>query len=463
MTDVLPADEPRLISPAPDRVRISFLCTDIQVDVSLPLDVPMIGLMPQLVQLAKAREVGQADASDDLSTVEAKNDIWVLARRDGTSPLPPQLTLREAQVAEGELLSLTAERALSAPTLYDDVVDAAARLNKAGYPGWDANAARWMAFTAVYLTSGVWVYFLTAKALAHNRTALATLSAAVVLALAGAAALAYRRHGQRDTGAALGWAALPIAAADAWLTLHGLGGYGAAGACGAMLIVSETLWRFVGTGHWGYRAVQVMSGCTGLALLAHAAGVRADFAGAALALLATLGCLAVPALTGRFVRVKPSDTESVWARVESETLTRSALYTGLAVSGGLGVFAVLTSKGPVHWSGLAFALGCALALGCYTQRPATAVERAGLAIPAAALVVLSCALAQGGSPPMPIVAFGTLLTTAVAFALTGVGARPGRSPHWLTTGLAYLSYLITAALTPLALWAVDAYTPGVFA
>jgi type VII secretion integral membrane protein EccD len=489
MTSARETAELQVIPAAPQQVRVSFLGSRTQVDVSLPLDVPIANLTSQLVKLTRVREADQTDTHDDPFANEAKHNIWVLSRRDGKTPVPPNITLRQAGVAEGELLRLTAVRALSAPTLYDDVVDAAARLNKAGYAGWDATAARWMTFAGVYLAAAVSVYFLVADAFAPNRTAMVGLSAAVALMLAGVAVLAQRSYAQSDIGAASGWAALPIAAAVAWVALHGLGGYGLAAGCAAMVLVSAALFRAIGTGHWGYLAVGVIAGLDGLALVVHTAGVRADLVGTGLALVATLGCLAVPRVTVRFARaepvsrdpepddatsanrltspqaaepkqidtVTPPAVEGVWARVRAETLTRSALYTGLTVSAGLGVWAVLTSRGPVQWSGLAFALGCAATLGLYTQRPVTAVERAGLALPAVAILVLSCVLAQEGSQPMPLAGFGALLAATVAFAVIGASARAGRMPERLKTVLAYLNYLMTAALIPLALWVAGAY------
>lgn len=488
MTSALTKDELQVISAAAQRVRVSLLCNTTQMDVALPLDVPIVGLVPQLIQLAGTHKAGQDDLSDDPSTTEAKNSIWTLSRHRGKTPLLPEITLREAGVAEGELLRLNAERALATPTLYDDVVDAAARLNKAGHPGWDATAARWMAFAGVYLASAVWVYLLVANRFASNRAGLAALSVVVGLLLTGAAALAYRRHAQRDIGAALAWSVLPIATAVAWLALHRLGGYGLAAGCAAMIVVAAALFRCVGTGHWGYLTVQVVYALGGLALVAHTVGLRTDLVGAGLAVIAALGCLAVPGMSVRFARIKPLlraferrdagsankspsaataerkqiDTvtspaaEAVWARVESETLTRSALYTGLAISAGIGACAVLTS-GPVHWSTLTFALGCALTLGLHTQQAITAVERSALAIPAVGLVISTCALAQGASRPIPLAAIGALLGTTVAFAVIGAIAWPGRRPERLRTSLSYLTYLVIAALIPLALWAVGAY------
>jgi type VII secretion integral membrane protein EccD len=470
MTTSSETDEFQVIAAASQHVRLSLLSNRTQVDVALPLDVPIANLTPELVKLARVGADAELDTAEDPFANEAKHNVWVLSRLDTPTPLPSSSTLRDSGVADGELLRLTAQRALTAPTLYDDMVDAAARLNKAGHAGWDATAARWMTFAGVHLASAVWVWFLLAGALAPNRVAVVGLSAAVALVLTGVAALAHRCHGQSDIGAALGWAALPITAAFGWVALHGLGSYGLAAGCAVMVVLCVLLFRAVGTGRWGYLALGLTFALTGLALVARAAGAPADLVGAVLASVATLGCLAVPKVTFGFARAsqpvaepKPTDTvippgaEDIWARVRSETLTRSALYTGLAVSAGLGAFAVLTSPSPIRWPSLTFALSCAAALGLYAQRPDTKEERAGLAIPAAALTILSCALAQGGNQPMPLVAFGVLLTTTLVFAVTGASAPAGRLRPRPRTALAYLAYLITAALIPLAMWVVGVY------
>jgi phosphatidylserine synthase len=119
--------------------------------------------------------------------------------------------------------------------------------------------------------------------------------------------------------------------------------------------------------------------------------------------------------------------------------------------------AVLALPGPIRWPSLTFALSCAAALGLYAQRPVTNEERAGLAVPAAALTILSCALAQGGNQPMPLVAFGVLLTTTLVFAVIGASAPARRPRPRLRSALAYLAYSITAALIPLAMWVVGVY------
>lgn len=460
----------QLASAASPQVRVSVLCNKIQADLVLPLDVPIAALTPELVKRTLDDAAAKSGASDDPFANEAKHNVWVLTRFGSTTPLSPAGTLRDADVTEGTLLRLTARRALIPPTLHDDVVDAAARLNKSGHPAWDAAAARWMTFLGVHLASGVWVYFLLTDMFAVNRAATVGLAAAVAIVLVGAATLAHRSYRQSDIATALGWAVLPIAAALVWVGLHGLDGYGWAGGCAIMVALSATLHRVIGTGHWGYLAAGVTFGLTGLALAVWTAGVRADLAGAGLASVATLGCLTVGRLDLRRSRrdasrrhstpddsAIPRGAESIWAGLRAATLTRSALYTGLAVSAGLGTLAVLESTGPVRWPAVVFALSCAAALGLYSRRPINAEEKAGLAIPAIALAILSCAQARGGSPPMPLVGWGVLLTTTMVVVVISASAPGRRLRAWPNTVSAYLTYLITAALIPLATWAVGGY------
>ncbi|WAJ46375.1 type VII secretion integral membrane protein EccD [Mycobacterium sp. Aquia_216] len=454
----------RVISPAAQLVRLSFLCSQTQVDVSVPLDVPIAGLTPDLVKLARVREAAEASAVDE-PLKDANRNVWVLSRRGETTPLPPDVTLREAGVAEGELLRIRAQPALSPPTLYDDVVDAAARLNKAGYAGWDGVAARWMTFAGVYGAAAVWVYFLLAPTFMANHAALVGLSAVAALGLAGVAAIAHRSHGRSDIGAALGWAAIPVAAAIAWTGLHTWGGYAQAAGCVAVAAFSAALFRGVGTGHWGYLTAAVVCIFAGLALVAHTTGIKADLTGVVLALVATLGCRAAPAFTLLFTSRRPrgsgkhadllkkSSAEDLWARVRSDDLTRAAFRAGLAVSAALGALVVLASQHPTKWSGLVFAIGCAAALGLYAREPVTAVERAALGVPAVALALVACVLAQRGGPPLRLTAFGLLLAATVAFAAAGTARLCGR----LATAAAYSAYLMTAALIPLALWVLEAY------
>ena len=491
MTGVRELVEVRVITAAPEHVRLSFLGGPTQLDVSLPLDAPIASLLPQLVQLVRSREKA-ADAGDDATVKEAKRDFWVVERLDGT-PLSPDATLRESGVANGELLRLNAERALAPPTLYDDVVDAAARLNRAAYVSWNPLAARWMAFAGAHLATAAWVYLLLVDAVRPARAVIIGVATVVAVTLVGVAALATRSYGRRDVGAALGWAAVPIFAAVAWALLSAYNGYVVAGGCAALVVVVAGCHRAIGTGHFAYLAAGLVFALSGIAFAVRAAGVDAAIVGVGLAVLAAVACLAVGPLTTRlawfeattvavdvqrgeqalfenpFVTAEAQETETeaapppiptaeeVWARVRSVTLTRAGLYAGLAASAALGAADLLEAQRPLAWSGFAFAWVVAVTIGLSARRPATTEERLGMGVPALLLAGYVCASAQSGPAPMPLVAFAVLLVGVVAFAVVAARGSERRTTARQRAVLAYLEYLAVAALLPLALWAIGAY------
>ncbi|OBF33790.1 type VII secretion integral membrane protein EccD [Mycobacterium sp. ACS1612] len=458
------------------------------MDVSLPQDVPIGLLLPDLMRLVRSRETIDAPVSEREFPKDANRIVWSLIRLRERTPLQLSNTLRQEKIVDGELLRLTSERALSAPTLYDDVVDAAARLNKTGYPSWNATAARWMAFAGVYLASAMWVYFLVARALRPNRPALVGLSVVVAVALVGVGALACRSYGRSDVGAAMGWASIPIFSGVVWAGLSGVGGYGLAAGSAGMVGVCYAVFRAIGTGHWGYLGAGLFFAASSGALAAHAVGVGAPVVGAATAAIATLSCLAVPMLKTRSARLGPSVgeprgnrqsadpflpdeqdvpeqavadspavTTNVWERVRTTTLTRAGIYAGLASSAVVGASTILTSSPQTDWPSVAFTSACAAALGIYAQRATTAVERAALAVPAFAVTVMTCAVAQSGRQPMPPVAFAVLLVSTVASAFIAVKPPTERLARRTRQAVDYMTYLATAAVIPLALWAVGAF------
>ncbi|WP_082941495.1 type VII secretion integral membrane protein EccD [Mycolicibacterium peregrinum] len=493
MTGVRELVQVRIVPAAPEQVRLSVLGGRTQLDVSLPLDAPIASLMPELVKLVQSRDV--EDQSEDSSTKEAKRNFWVLSRNESGEPLTPDTTLREAGVSNGALLQLASERALSTPTLYDDVVDAAARLNRAAYAGWDAAAAKWMAFVGVQLVGLALLYFLVSPSFREHRFALAGVSIVAALALVGVAAMAHRSYQEPTAGAALGWAAIPITSGVAYAVSSGWGGYGLAAGCAAVIALLFGFYRTVGTGHWGYLAAGVFFLLAGLALVIRQLDVRTDFVGSGLAVVAILACLTVPRLTAPLDRFKPpqapdepdrqetmfenpfeplpraaadADTEQpsdstptaegVWDRVRSAMLTRSALYTGFAAAAAVGAAVVVRDQNPVHWSGLTFDVTCVVTIALYTRRPATPAERAPLALAALALATFTGFVAQKGTQPIPLVAFGLLLLGSLVFAVVAIRRTPGRRSPRRTTSLAYLEYLATAALIPLVLWVTGIYS-----
>jgi type VII secretion integral membrane protein EccD len=481
------------MSAAPEHVRVSVVGGHTQLDVALPVDVPVASLVPELVKLVRSRDV---EVSPDTPWAATRDTFWVLSRLDPLALLQSNETLRAAGVVDGELLQLTDERALCAPTLYDDVVDAAARLNKAAYAGWNAAAARWMSFVGLAVASLVWVYFVLDVAVGAQRALVVGSAGVVAATMVGVAALAHRSYGRADVAAAVGWSTIPIVAAIVWVLARGFGDFSVAAGCALLVVLNAACYRMIGTGRWAYLASGVLFAASGFAMLGHALGVSAQTVGVVLAVAGALACLTVSRLTGRLARAEPStstpdpdeeaaifespfppqppatDTDSgtktpssaamptaeaVWARVRAAAVTGSALYAGLAVSVFCGVATLLRAEPDVHWAALVFAGVCAAALGVHARLPASAPERVALGVPAVALVVVACVSAQDGTAAMAWAGFATLLAVAVVASVAGLRVSGGNRPHRWASAWAYLHYAAYAALIPVALWAVGVY------
>lgn len=479
---------PPIISAAPQRVHVTVAVDRVQIDVALPLDVPVADLTGPLTALVRARESATRPAGAEAETDVTASHVHTFGR--GAEPLLATGTLRDAEVTDGEVLQMTRRRALSPPALYDDVVDATARLNRTGATGWNPAAARWMALAGVSLATAAWVYLLLAPALTAHRAGLLGLTAVAVPALAGTAATAHRRYGRSDAGAALSWAVLPIVAAGAWAALAPYGAYALAAGCVTVTAVAAALDRAVGTGRWGHLGAGVFFTACAVMLLCDAVGVRTEMTAAGTAVAAALSCLAVPTLTGPWTRpahrsgnaaddddvvfanpfaapdpaplpavevVAPTGAQHFWDDLRAAAQTRSAVYAGLAATAATGAWTVLTARHSPGWPEFLFGAACAAALALHGRRPETPEERAALWIPAGILAIALCAAGQWAAPPAALASVLVAASATIMFATIGVVLRrPGRL-DWTRTPLTYLGYLATASLLPLALWTVGAY------
>lgn len=478
-----------MVSAAPDHIRVSVFGGRTQLDIALPLDVPVSGFVPEVARLISSRDA-EEDSKDECRT------FWVLSRFHSAAELRPEQTLRDAGVVNGELLRLTPRRALTPPSLYDDVVDAVGRLNKSAYAAWDSVSARWMAFAGVHLAALAIVYCLIGGVGAPNHYVIVGLAAAAVLALVGGATMAHRFYGLDSVAAALGWAAIPITAGIAFALLGhygSFGGYvGLAGACGSVLALCVLYDRVIGTGHWAYLASALTFGMVGIALVARALHARADIVSVTAAVAATLGCLVVRRLTSRLGRFKtPTVTvetnredwdfenpfgqsastakrdddsgaamptaETVWNRAKSAAVIRAGLLTGLAAGAVVHVTLLLRSGSVADWSVFTLALSVAAVLALRSRTFDSWFERASVATPAVVILVVTCVAAQNGPMPVPLVSLGVLLAVAVGAACAGLMMPSGGVPHRVATLLSYAEYLAVGSLIPLALWVVGVY------
>lgn len=484
MTGVSELRRVRVASAAPDHIRVSIFGGRTQLDIALPLDVPVSGFVPEVARLVSSR-----DAEDETSKDERRT-FWVLSRFHGGTELRPEQTLREAGLVSGELLRLSPRQALTPPTLYDDVVDAVGRLNKAAHAAWGSVSARWMAFVGVHFAALAVAYCLVGRPGAGNLYVMVGVAGAAVLALVGGATMAHRSYRLDDVAAALGWAAIPITAGIAFALLSRYGYFGLAGACGAVLMLCVVYDRVIGTGHWAYLAGALTFGLVGGALLSRALQARADIVFVTASVVVILGCLSVRRLTARLGRFEtPTVTvetnredwdfenpfepsaatedgdsgtamptaEAVWNRAKSAAITRSGLLTGLASTAAVYVVLLLRSGTVVGWPVCVFALTVAAVLALRARTLRTWFERAAVAVPAVVILVGTCVMAQDGFAPMPVAALGVLLAVAGGATVAGLVIPADGTRQRVVTLLAYLDYLAVGSLIPLALWVVGVY------
>jgi type VII secretion integral membrane protein EccD len=471
---------------APEHLRVSVVGGRTQLDVALPADVPIAAFLPELARLIANRDAagGEPTARDERRT------FWALTRAGGDAALTPEDTLRSAGVISGELLTLTARPALTAPVLYDDVVDAAARLNRASYAPWDASAAAALAFAGLWLVAAAWVGFLLAGPLTGHRAVIIGGAAATLAASIGGATLAKRTLRLPSVAAAVGMPALAIGLALGWVLAVGHGPYAVAGAAAAVLVLAALMGRLIGVGRWLFVAVSAALLFGAGASVATALVGRLPTVAALTAMVATLLVLAVPTLTAArghwpkpapnapdeerdglfenpFTAAEPDprtledpalavpEGDEVWARARASTALRTGLRAGVATAAAVGAAVLLHIE--AAWSATTFALVCAAVQACRTRRVQTVGERAAGMVPALALTVFTCVELMGRAQPMRLTGLGILAALAVIAAVVGMSVGEARAPRRVRTLVGYLDYLAVAAVVPAAVWVLGLY------
>lgn len=479
----------RVISAEPERIRVSVVGGRTQLDIALALDLPVSSFIPDLARLVRSRDVA---VDEDPRVKEERRTFWVLSRLDTDTDIRPDQTLRGAGVVSGQLLRLSSQRALSPPTLYDDVVDAAARLNKVAYAEWNSRSAQWMALLGVNLAAFALAALLIQPMPTVQRSIMIGLGLIVAVGLTTFAAVAHRSFALDDVAVALGAATIPVNTALIAVAVARFDGFGVAAACAILVLVNYVCYHAIGTGHWPFLTSSTATGLCGVAVLIHTVGIRTDVVSVVTATLTVLLCGAVPRFTARLEHfetpvaatdVERSDNwrldrpfppaeapqtettnsgtnmptaEQVWARVRSVSLTRSALLLGLAATTVAANVVLLRDDHGSGWSMFAFTLACAIVLGLRMRYVRVWTERVVLGGPAVALVVIACTSVHNSELLLP--ALAVLLMTAAGAVVVGLGPRPGPGPITRQARiLAYLEYLAVGALVPLALWVLGLY------
>jgi type VII secretion integral membrane protein EccD len=473
----------RAISPVPERHRVSVVGSRTQVDITLPADARIADVLPYLSGLIAQRENGGQDPATLRGETTRRH---VLSRERDGAALDPDQTLRSAGVRSGDMLYVRTERTLQPPTLHDDVVDAAAQLNRTAYAGWGPGAAAVMAGIALYAGVAILIWMSLDSRFVADRAAVGGIQAVVVVALLATAAAANRFHGAGRAAAMFGWSALPLTVAAAWVPLSAWRPWGLPALCVTAVVLSYLAYRLVGGAVWGFLAgAEFACGAGILAVAAHpGTGLEPKPVAAVVATALVFASALIPRYRGgrppmaggqqrdarpggdlfadpfgtdrdeppADVRATLPTAEAVLAHERSATTVRSALYTGLSAAVVLSVVVLLWPWTAPRWPDLAFAGACAAALGLRARFCRTTIERLAPASGAVAVMLVGCATALAGPPPYAITGAAVLLLGVAAAVWTGLTPGPGSALRSRRdTLLAYADYLVIAALVPLAL------------
>jgi type VII secretion integral membrane protein EccD len=451
------------VSPVPDLVRVAVTGRHRQVDVYLPLDIPVALLLPEVVRLVD-NDSGTPAGGPTPPVESSQNVVWSLVVGGAGASLAPDDTLRGAEVVDDDVLHLRSRPTLAAPTLYDDVVDAAARLNRQGHPGWSAVAAARIAYVGIGLASAAWVYLTLVDGSGPRRAAILGLSAFAVVALLVVGTILARSTETPHAGAVLGWACLPIAAAGCWAGLSPYGVFALVGGALALVLLCACGIRLVG-GLAGFTAAAVLFVCTAAGLLIEAAGLTRADAALCVSVAATVATLAVPRWTARLDHSRPAPPEAdgdgspadtdIGGRASFARALRSGLSAGLAISAGCAVTVLVWAAPTPSWSVLTLGAVSAVALGLPRPGAGTSTHTA-TGLPAVALLIAVAFAAFRGDECMSVAGASALVACAVGLA--AVGSRSGRPHRRSRTLLVTLSYIAFASIGPTALWVIGAYS-----
>ncbi|MGG7104508.1 type VII secretion integral membrane protein EccD [Rhodococcus sp. 24CO] len=204
-TDTAPAAPgDRRSGPSAELCRLTVLSAHSQVDLAVPLRIPLTLVIPGIVDTIRSHS-----GSNDFDTVSEQFEPtdWTLAKV-GRAPLSGTLSLHEHGIRDGELLVLEAADAAAPPPLFDDIMYTVAATDAQTYRRWTPLAARITGSVIAVLAS-----LLGSAALIVGATGIpgATCAFITSLLLTIASIVTARVYHDSGTALALGCAGVPLA------------------------------------------------------------------------------------------------------------------------------------------------------------------------------------------------------------------------------------------------------------
>lgn len=156
--------------------RVTIVAPTVRVDLALPVEVPLVHLLPTLLRYA----------GTDATKESTAHGGWSLARL-GQAPFNPERSLSQLQVRDGELLYLQQRDEAAPEAVFDDVVDAiATSQQRAG--AWQPESGRLFGLVAGVLTLAGGLAALVLSGAPLRVPGIGALGCSLILILAAIAA-----------------------------------------------------------------------------------------------------------------------------------------------------------------------------------------------------------------------------------------------------------------------------------
>ncbi|MEU6580818.1 type VII secretion integral membrane protein EccD [Nocardia sp. NPDC046763] len=471
-------DELRGTVRAPDLARVTILAKHTQVDMAIPVDVPVALVIPSVVDMVdQHNRVNDFDHDGE----QFEPHEWVLARV-GQPPFSNSLSLAEQGVRDGELLMLESAEHIAPTPLFDDIMYNVAIADADHFRGWTPRTARLTGSTLAVAIMLTGCLGLLAAPTAIPGWVSATVAAAVTLLLVTASMVLSRMYHDRASAVVLGGCALPTAFSAGMLFVPSHFGWANA-LLGTVLAGATAMlaWRVSGVG------LGLFIGATALAVFAipailvglltdlpvHAIGGGAaalGLAGLSLAprLSMLLAALPLPPVPAPGTPIDPTEDDpddhralptmevlrAKSARARDYLAGLVAATTAVVVAGA--VAAVDPTAGTPYWPGLALALVCAMVL-MFRGRTYAGAEQAVVLIAGATSIVLLVLIGAALTRRQPLTIFGVALALFAAALVLGIIVPRQQATPPVRRAVELLEYAFVAAVVPLAFWVTDLY------
>ncbi|MFF8285467.1 type VII secretion integral membrane protein EccD [Streptomyces albus] len=446
--------------------RITIRAPESVFELGIPVDVPLVELMPVLLDYA----------GDGLDELALEHGGWVLQRL-GAPPLDGELTARALELRDGDTLHLRPRNETLPEAAFDDLVDGVGEVLRSRPDSWRPELTRrlLLGLTVSALAGGLVTLLLPGPSALLRAGACAAL-ALLLLACAG---IASRAVGDAAGGAALAAVAVPcLGVAGALVPTEGgpealLGARllaGGATATGATVLglaaVAACVPLFLGA-----FTVTLLTAVTGGLVLA---GLDLPAAACVVALAAVVVGGLAPGLSFRLAGlrlplppatsedlqddIEPHEPRRVTLRAVTASNYLTGLYTGLGVVLAAAVTALATGPATDDWPEPVFAAALSVLLLLHVRSVGSLWQRLAMLLPGAYGLLLGACVTAAGAGPAGRLGMTVGLVAAAAVAAVAAWTVPGRRlvPYWGRAG-DLLHTGVAIALIPLALAATGVY------